>query len=307
VVAPGDIAARRVAANFSELVARSFGVRLPVRTEQARNAIRFVRTRGGPNEAYRIEVRPTGITVSASADAGLAHGATTLWQMVARSGRALSVPAASIEDEPRIGWRGVALDSELRSHAPAYVRRLIDWMWLRKLNVLHWRLAGPSAFRLEIRARSRPPRPSVWYSQDTVRALVAYAYERGIVVVPRFDAPGSSVTDEALREVLALFPSRHIDFPEARSRLEAEGRRIPEPAVLFVAEARADPLALYMQDYPSVPNLMGIEAQLGEGAAAPRGRLDFPHADVVAELAWSPPAPRSWSEFSRRAALLSSR
>jgi hexosaminidase len=84
-----------------------------------------------------------------------------------------------------------------------------------KLNVLHWHLTDDQAWRLEIRkyprltevgawrvpaghapatdidpATGRPRLYGGYYSQDTVRHLVAFAASRHIVIVPELDMPG---------------------------------------------------------------------------------------------------------------------
>src|SRR5204863_5845892 len=129
-------------------------------------------------------------------------------------GRA-SLPAIAIEDAPRFAWRGLLLDSARHYQSPEFIRRFIDAMALHKLNVLHWHLTDDQAWRLEIRKYPRLTSVGAWrvpagaapagdidpatgkprlyggfYSQDTVRALVAYAAERAITIVPEIEMPG---------------------------------------------------------------------------------------------------------------------
>lgn len=274
VVEPGDIGAQRVAANFAELFARTHGVRLQVRHERAARAIVFRRVRDTPAEGYRIEVDARGATLSASADAGFAHATASLWQLAARTPGGATLPAVSIEDAPRFAWRGILLDSARHFQSPEFIRSFIDWMALHKLNVLHWHLTDDQAWRLEIRkyprlahvggwrvpagaapaqnldpATGKPRLYGGYYSQDTVRALVTYAGERGITIVPEIEMPGHATAaivayprlastasppeavpsdwgvyhhaynpseatfeflEDVLREVMALFPGRYI-------------------------------------------------------------------------------------------------
>src|SRR6187401_1221049 len=97
------------------------------------------------------------------------------------------------------------LDSARHMQSPEFIRRYLDWMALHKLNVLHWHLTDDQGWRLEIRkypklaevsSRRVPAGPAAaadldpatgsprtyggYYTQDTVRELVAYAAERGI-------------------------------------------------------------------------------------------------------------------------------
>ncbi|WP_164034477.1 family 20 glycosylhydrolase, partial [Serratia marcescens] len=53
----------------------------------------------------------------------------------------------SIHDAPRFAWRGLMLDSARHFQSPAYVRQLIDWMAVNKLNTLHWHLVVDQGWR----------------------------------------------------------------------------------------------------------------------------------------------------------------
>src|SRR6187402_1807169 len=199
-VEAGDVGAQRAAANFADLVARTHGLRLRVRHDRPAGAIAFKRARNGPAEGYRIEVDPKGATL----------------------------PAIEIEDAPRFAWRGVMLDSARHFQSPHFIRRFIDWMALHKLNVLHWHLTDDQAWRLEIvkyprlaqvggwrvpagaaaaqdldPATGRPRMYGGYYSQATVRALVSYAAERGITIVPEIEMPGHATAAIAAYPQLA--------------------------------------------------------------------------------------------------------
>jgi hexosaminidase len=273
-VEEGDAGARRAAERLAGLLSRSHGVKPPVRAGLPANAIRFIRARELGAEAYRIDAGPRGITVHASTDAGFSHAVATLWQLATRSADGVSIPALAIEDAPRFAWRGVLLDSARHFQSPEFLRRFIDWMALHKLNVLHWHLTDDQAWRLEIRKYPRLAQVGGWrvpagaapandidpatgkprlyggyYTQETVRSLVAYAAERGITIVPEIEMPGHASAaivayprlastakppesvpadwgvyhhayspaeetfaflEDVLREVMALFPSRYI-------------------------------------------------------------------------------------------------
>jgi hexosaminidase len=211
-------AARRVALVFADLVQRSNGIKLQVRAGTARDGAVNLRldTRGGlAPEAYHLEVSPARIAIVAATPAGLVHGATTLWQMIAPGKRAVAIPAVAVDDAPRFAWRGIMLDSARHYQSPEFILRFIDAMALNKLNVLHWHLTDDQAWRLEIRkyprltsvgawrvpagpaaladldpASGRPRRYGGYYSQQAVRRIVAYAALRGITVVPEIEMPG---------------------------------------------------------------------------------------------------------------------
>jgi hexosaminidase len=238
VVAPGDTGARRVAANFIDLVGRTHQLRLQLREERAARSIELVRVAGLPPEGYRLEIDAKRALVSASTDAGFAHATATLWQMLARTSSGATLPAVSIEDAPRFAWRGIMLDSARHFQSPGFIRRFLDWMALHKLNVLHWHLTDDQGWRLEIRKYPRLTGVGAWrvpagaapaadidpatgkprlyggfYSQETVRSLVAYAAERAITIVPEIEMPGHASAAVAAYPRLAAIANPSADVP----------------------------------------------------------------------------------------------
>ena len=219
VVTGQDRRAHRVAASVADLIRRANGMRLAVRAGPARDDAIVLQLDPGAApgaEAYRLEVRPRRVTIVAGAAAGLFHGGTTLVQLIA-PGKAVSaqLPAVTIEDAPRFAWRGIMLDSARHYQSPEFILRFIDAMALHKLNVLHWHLTDDQAWRLEIRKYPRLTSIGAWrvpagaaaredidaatgkprlyggyYSQETVRRIVAYAADRAITVVPEIEMPG---------------------------------------------------------------------------------------------------------------------
>jgi len=64
-----------------------------------------------------------------------------------------------------------------------------------KMNVFHWHLSENQGFRAESRKFPKLHElgsDSLYYTQDEIRDLIAYARDRGIRVVPEFDMPGHS-------------------------------------------------------------------------------------------------------------------
>ena len=83
-IAASDSGERAAGERLISLLARSGGPKLAFgRGGQIR--FRHDTTIVGP-ESYRLSVRPGGVEVAASADAGLYYGAETLWQLMAASG-----------------------------------------------------------------------------------------------------------------------------------------------------------------------------------------------------------------------------
>ena len=210
-----DEAARPAAERFADLVRRSTGIALRVQPpEAAGDGIVFRTVEGRSPESYGLDVGRSRATVTASDHAGLYYGGVTLWQLLTErpaEDRRLSARAVTIDDAPRFAWRGLMLDSARHFQSPDFIRRLIDWMSVAKLNRLHWHLTDDQGWRIEIRRYPRlteigawrvpatapgaPPLPRTggYYSQDEIRAIVAYARERGVEIVPEIDLPGHAL------------------------------------------------------------------------------------------------------------------
>ncbi len=172
-------------------------------------------------EAYRLVVLPDGrcITVSASHAHGLFNGIVTLLQLVRRGpGGGWEVPATHIEDFPRLRWRGYMLDVSGMFFDVGEVKQLIDAMALLKLNIFHWHLTDNFGWRVAIEKYPRLTTIGAWrpgigfgfprsasrhfnaqglyggfYTQADIRAVVAYAARRHIVVVPEIEMPGHCI------------------------------------------------------------------------------------------------------------------
>ncbi|MEH3105089.1 MAG: beta-N-acetylhexosaminidase [Sphingomonas phyllosphaerae] len=212
VVPNRDAAARNAADRAVEIVARTRGLRLRV-ADRGAGAIRFVRAGTAPagDEHYRLDVTPAGIRITAASDAGLFYGAMTLAQLLApdaRFGDAVAVPALAIDDRPRFAWRGVMLDVARHMQPVAAIERVIDMMAQHKLNKLQLHLTDDQGWRIEIKRYPELTRKGAWrasttpndgappgryggfYTQDQLRALVAYAAARAVTIVPEIDLPG---------------------------------------------------------------------------------------------------------------------
>ena len=214
VVDAGDAAARRTADYLAALTAHTRHLQLQVKEAPVAGAGIVLKRdpQAGVTDAegYTLDVTPQGIRVVAREEAGLFYGAITAWQLMtsAHGTGDVQVPAVHIRDEPRFAWRGFMLDSARHFQTPDEVRTLIDQMAQHKLNVLHWHLTDDQGWRIEIKRYPELTRIGAWrtppdagqngepqryggfYTQDEIRAIVAYAAERHITVVPELDMPG---------------------------------------------------------------------------------------------------------------------
>ncbi|WP_307793886.1 family 20 glycosylhydrolase [Actinotalea soli] len=163
--------------------------------------------------AYALRVVPGEVDLVARERTGLLHGLATLAQLVQHP---LSrIAACQVVDAPRYPWRGLSLDLARRFHGPATVRTVIDVMASLKLGVLHLHLTDDQGWRLEIPSRPELTArsggtavdggPAGFLTVEEYAGLVAYAAERGVVVVPEIDLPGH--VNAALHACPELNPS----------------------------------------------------------------------------------------------------
>jgi len=147
----------------------------------------------GEDESYRLEISTSGARLNAPTTLGIMRGLQTILQLVQTTSAGFAVTAVSIEDNPRFPWRGLMIDVGRHFIPLEVLRRNLDGMAAVKLNVFHWHLSENQGFRIE--SKKFPKLQSMgsdglYYTQDEVRGVIAYARQRGIRVVPEFDMPG---------------------------------------------------------------------------------------------------------------------
>lgn len=218
----GDPEARFAAEHLTDLLKRTRGLRLMTKGIPAgapsTAAILLTRTPykadANPDESYDLTVSPKQVAITASSGAGLYYGTVTLWEMLtaASAGQGTAeLHCVRIHDQPQLRWRGLMLDSARHMQSIEFLRQLVEWMSLEKLNVLHWHLTDDQGWRLEIKKYPRLTEIGGWrqlatvpgngaatrslryggsYSQDEVGSLVAYAAKRNVTIVPEIEMPG---------------------------------------------------------------------------------------------------------------------
>lgn len=165
-------------------------------TESASLQIQFdevAKVEMGIDESYSLQVDQAGIKIKAATDIGAMHGLSTLLQLIQVNEGAYVFKGVEIRDEPRFVWRGLMMDVARHFMPVDVVKRNIDAMAFVKLNVFHWHLSDDQGFRVEIKTLPKLTElasDGLFYTQDQIRDVVAYADARGIRVVPEFDVPG---------------------------------------------------------------------------------------------------------------------
>jgi len=183
--------ARQTALPVSHKLAKSAKATLVVQTDHASKEIQEV----GEDESYVLEVTDGGAKLTAPTPLGAMHGLQTFLQLVDVSPTGFAAPTLKIQDQPRFPWRGLMIDSARHFIPLDVIRRNIDGMEAVKLNVFHWHLSENQGFRAESKKYPKlheQGSDALYYTQDEIRDVIAYARDRGIRVVPEFDMPGHS-------------------------------------------------------------------------------------------------------------------
>ena len=176
------------------------------------------------SEGYALSVRRGVVTVRAPAAAGLFYGIQTIRQLLPAeilreapmTGVRWTMPAVTIEDEPRFRWRGAHLDVVRHFMPKEFVKKYIDLLALQKMNSFHWHLTDDQGWRIQIRKYPKLTEVGGWrnetlvgaytsdtskqvfdhevhggfYTQEDIREIVAYARARFVNVVPEIEMPG---------------------------------------------------------------------------------------------------------------------
>jgi hexosaminidase len=149
------------------------------------------------NESYSLEVNDKQARLIAPTVVGALRGLETFLQLLQGDRDGYYLPAIKIQDHPRFLWRGLLIDVGRHYEPMEVLKRNLDAMAAVKLNVLHWHLTEDQGFRVESKKFPKLTAlgsDGLFYTQDQVREIIAYARDRGIRVMPEFDIPGHSTS-----------------------------------------------------------------------------------------------------------------
>jgi hexosaminidase len=199
-----------------ETAREQFAADLHVDAPGSGKRIVCAKVEGMEDEAYRIQIKPDGISLSGASERGVYHGLQTLrqWFLSAYEDGGLSLPCADIEDSPRFSWRGFMLDTSRQFYTVSFVKKLIDVLSLHHINVFHWHLTDDQGWRFPVAEyplltaigskrlehRVEGLYTGGFYTEEDIREVVAYAANRQVEVVPEVDLPGHASA------ILAAYP-----------------------------------------------------------------------------------------------------
>jgi len=218
--------AKKVAELFNYFLNKKYGFVLKVENNATAGAIVLNTLPAGkwPSESYQLKVTSNGINISGERS-GVFYGVQSLLQLMDSTDNQLLVPATTIQDQPNFAYRGMMLDVCRHFFEVDELKKILDVMASLKLNKFHWHLTDDQGWRLEIKKYPKLTTISAWrdssiiggyndfkpfifdgkktggfYTQEQARAIVKYAAERNIEVIPEIEMPGHCTA------VLAAYP-----------------------------------------------------------------------------------------------------
>lgn len=183
----------RTVLELSREVSNDVNASLVIETQSTGNAIPKL----GDDESYNLEISDRRAKLTAPTTVGAMRGLETFLQLLEGGRDGFYFPAVSISDSPRFPWRGLMIDSARHFQPVEVIKRNLDAMAAVKLNVLHWHLTDDQGFRVESKKLPELQQmgsDGLFYTQEQIRDIVAYAAARGIRVMPEFDVPGHATS-----------------------------------------------------------------------------------------------------------------
>jgi hexosaminidase len=149
------------------------------------------------DESYTLNVTSGQAVLNARTVVGALRGLETFLQLLEGDGGGYFIPFTQIQDKPRFPWRGLLIDVCRHWEPIEVIKRNLDGMAAVKLNVLHLHLTENQGFRIESKRFPKLHQmgsDGLYYTQDQIREIIAYARDRGIRVIPEFDIPGHTTS-----------------------------------------------------------------------------------------------------------------
>lgn len=182
--------------------------------------------------AYTFHSDKNGVKINGDNAGGVFYGIQTLIQLLpAIPSQSLEIACVKIEDHPRFKYRGMMLDCGRHFFDTAFVKQFINFIAMHKMNRFHWHLTEDQGWRIQIKKYPKLTSIGAWrdstlighygsqqgydhrryggfYTQDEIRAIVKYAQERYVTIIPEIEMPGHSTA------AIAAYPELSCGSPK---------------------------------------------------------------------------------------------
>ena len=208
----------------------------PSADQKQRVLLQLTKSKIGPTGAYRLQVSPNQIVITAMEPEGVFYGIQTLIQLLPTKKTTIQIPLVEVYDYPRFDYRGMHLDVARHFFPVSFIKQYIDYLALHKFNKFHWHLTEDQGWRIEIKKYPKLTEVGAWrngtiigrypgkgndsiryggfYTQAEIKEIVRYAADRYITVIPEIDIPGHSSAAIAAYPQLSCFPEESTEIPK---------------------------------------------------------------------------------------------
>ncbi|MCY2930019.1 MAG: family 20 glycosylhydrolase [Planctomycetota bacterium] len=239
-IVAGDGKLGALARVLSDEVYLASGVRLAAAQGPARagDIVLEISDRLG-EEGYSLEITDRA-AIRGGSYVGVAWGTATLLQALTVAGDKAALPCLSIADQPDAPYRGYMKDVARQEVTIEELHATVELCRLYKVRYLHLHLNDDQAWTFPSKAYPKlgsgnfsahsGPTPKV-YDREALKALVRFADERGVTIIPELEGPMHS---DSLR----------IPYPEVFDANEG-------PAHMGIVNTASDEV------YPALDTLLG--------------------------------------------------
>ncbi|RNC88430.1 MAG: beta-N-acetylhexosaminidase [Winogradskyella sp.] len=186
---------------------------------QNKRKVEFIENLDIEDEGYYLDVSKNSISIEAKDSRGAFYAVQSLLQLFpdnAGENNEIVIPCVSIKDSPQFKYRGMHLDVGRHMYSVDFIKKYIDALAMLKLNTFHWHLTEDQGWRIEIKKYPKlqeiaafrdetlvghysdqphqfdGKRYGGYYTQEEIKAIVAYAEERYVTIIPEIEMPGHS-------------------------------------------------------------------------------------------------------------------
>lgn len=240
VIVPFDnLPLKKVATDFIEQLQQTSGRALQLldaATNPQQDGIIFEVESSLHKEGYSLSITPNKVSIKSSTAVGAFYAVQSMYQLLPAAvyGKVLSAESdwqmkcCEINDEPKFSYRSMHLDVARHFMPIEVVKQYIDVLSMYKMNHFHWHLTDDQGWRIEIKKYPKLTEVGAvrsetmigytgiydgkehkgFYTQEQAKAIVAYAAERFITVVPEIEMPGHALA------ALASYPELSCGLEE---------------------------------------------------------------------------------------------
>ena len=169
-------------------------------------------------DSYTVDVTDEGMILRAKDAHGMAFALATALQCLQGRGEDLFCCRLHIEDCPDKEYRGLMVDVARTWRPLRTLLKYVDVCFLLKVKYLHLHFIDMERYTIPSKAFPKIGGGREQYTEEDLYILNEYAFERGVVIIPEFEAPGHAAS--LTRTYPEVFANRIPDGKDGRIETE---------------------------------------------------------------------------------------